>query len=117
MEGGIKLGKSFSDLKPGKKDPALEKKILAAVQGKASSDGWKEQFSKVTISSTDWIVEKHPITDMPTGRVIDAWAYAKWPDGHCSYQSFSFYEEAVNGSFTGKVVWHGAGDQAKCDCQ
>lgn len=115
--GDIKLGRAFSDLKPGKKDPALEKSLLSAIQTKAKADGWKEQFSRVIISGEDWTVQKNQYTGITLGRTISAWALAKWPDGHCTYQDFSFYEEYVGTTFSGKVTWHGTGDQTSCDCQ
>lgn len=116
-KGSAKLNRSFADLTPGMKDPALEAKILKVVQGHAKKNGWKETFSKVKINSEGWTVQRNSLTGVVLSRTISAWAFAVWPDGRCSYQDFSVKQDHDGKNFMDNTYFEGIGTKTDCDCK
>ncbi|HEX2616788.1 MAG TPA: hypothetical protein VHL57_04550 [Flavobacteriales bacterium] len=112
-----KLGRTFKNLEAGMTDAALEVKMLAAAKRRAKAEGWKETVSKVKISDTGWSTVRKESTGIITGRSMSAWVYATWPDGHCTYQDFGFFEEYDGTNYTGNVVMSRVGAQTTCDCE
>jgi hypothetical protein len=115
-KGSVKLNRSFADLKAGMKDPALEAKILKAVQAHARKNGWKENFSKVKISSEGWTIQRNSLTGAVLSRTVSAWAYAVWPDGRCSYQDISVKQDHDGKNFMDNTYFEGVGTKTDCDC-
>lgn len=109
--------KNFAELTASMNDPKLEAKILTAAQEHAKSNGWKEQFSKVKIQSKDWIVKRNEITGIILARTIDAWVFATWPDGHCTYQVFGFTQNYDGAKYQENATFlESVGDQSKAVC-
>lgn len=114
--GKMKIGKSFADVKSEKDDPELSAKILKAAQRHASNNSWKETFVDAKIVSPSWYMQRHEVSGVLLGRAISGAVKATWPDGHCTYQTFSFFEEHDGSQFTGDVRLYSIGDQYTIDC-
>lgn len=112
----MKIGRTFEALEAGMEDADLTAKILKATQRYAKNSGWKETFTKAKISSTKWYVERNKVTGIIIARSVDAWVYATWPDGHCTYQVFGFKEDHDGTAYQTDVYLEGVGDQTTCDC-
>lgn len=109
--------KSFENFDPPMKDKDLEEAMLKAIKSYASSHGWKENFTQVKIKDEDWTVSRNKITSVILGRRISTFCYAVWPDGHCTSQIFSFYEEYDGSKYVrSKLYRYSTGAQTKIDC-
>ncbi len=109
--------KNFDELTAAMADPKLEAKILTAAQSHAKSKGWNEQFSKVKIQSNDWIIKRNEITGIILARTVDAWVYATWPDGHCTYQVFGFTQNYDGVKYQENATFlESVGAQSKAVC-
>lgn len=112
----MSLGRGWSLFKAGMSNPAVEKEMVEVMKNKASRDGWKETFSKAKIIDKDWYVARSEYTGIILYRTINAWVYAKWPDGHCTVQEFNFKQD-WNGNAWSKVLeFNGVGNQTVIDC-
>jgi hypothetical protein len=107
----------FSERPSGMNDEALANDALAVVQRHAKSQGWKEQFQKLTITSTDWSMRRHPRTGMLLGRFITVAAYAVWPDGHCTSQQFALSQEHDGSGFVRSLRFDSVGAQDNVVCE
>lgn len=111
------LGRGWNFFKAGMSNPAMEKEMVEVTKQKAARDGWKETFSKAKIIDKDWYVARSEYTGIILYRTINAWVYAKWPDGHCTVQEFNFKQD-WNGNAWSKVLeFNGIGNQTKIDCE
>jgi hypothetical protein len=110
------VGRSFGGLEAGMTDVSLEAKFLKATQVRAKTEGWKEIFSKVKIENQDWEPVRNELTGAILGRVINAWVYATWADGHCTYQSFSYRQSYDGTNYSQATYLEGIGQQEACDC-
>jgi hypothetical protein len=115
----LKLGASWNDYKSKMTNATLEKQILTVVAEHASAQGWSEKFSKIKILDAEWIEIKNDYTGIPTHRVLNLVAYAKWPDGHCTAQEFSVEQQYAlgTGAFSKTINFGGVGNQDKIDCE
>lgn len=114
--GASKIGRNFEEIKEhSSADNATRDKILKMIQETSTNSGWKEKITRVKITS-DWEVERNNL-----GVIIKKkkgfYAYAVWPDGHCSFQFFSADQEYLGGGNYSETLKVGSvGDQKKCDC-
>ncbi len=97
-------------------DAGLEAKFLACTQAHAKAEGWKETFVKCIITSRDWSIERNSLTGVILGRKRSAALCATWPDGHCTYQTFSFYQQYDGANYSSTVRFNGVGSQIKIGC-
>jgi hypothetical protein len=116
-KGSAKIGRSFDQLIPGMKDPALEAKMLKTMQSYGKNNGWKETFSKVKIKSEGWTISRHAVTGIILSRSISAYLYATRPDGKCTYQEFAFKQDHDGTKFMDNTKFDGNGSQVPCDCK
>ncbi len=99
------------------KNRYITKQMLKVVKKKASSEGWKEAFNKAIIISEDWSIQRDiTFKSRILRRVISGLITAKWPDGHCSYQGFSFAQEYDGSKYSKKLKYYGTGEQIKIPC-
>ncbi len=113
----MKIGKNWAFYKAAMTNPALDKQIVDAINKYASSQGWKETFSKAKITDADWYVTKAEWTGIPLYRTINAIVYAKWPDGHCTAQEVSVIQNYNDGAFSKLTEYNAVGNQYKIDCE
>lgn len=111
------VGRSFANVKAQMDDPVLAEKCLKKTIAHAKSQGWKETFTEVKIIDEDWSTIRHPKTGIVTGRIINIAAKATWPDGHCTYQEFSFIQDHDGTNYMNAVQFYGVGNQTTIDCQ
>jgi hypothetical protein len=113
----VKYGWSLASYPQGMQDATLEADILKCIQSKGTNSGWKEKFSKVRISSTDWDMVYNEYTGVITGRTLDAYCQATWPDGHCTVQLFSFHQQYNGTGYSKTFTFYGTGTQEPADCE
>ena len=115
----IVIGRVFEELETGQKDAEMEAKILDAIRYTAGQNGWKEDFQKIKIITRagDWNIYRQEYTGLVLRRSVWAYAYAQWPDGHCTVQSFEFSQESQGGGvFSEGFETLDLGDRFKVDC-
>lgn len=112
----IKSGMSFDKIERGMDDLVLEKAALDAIQAHAKADGWKERFERVRIVDKDWSIERNEITGIILRRVISVSAYARWPDDHCTAQTFSLAQQHDGTNYSQTLQFYGTGEQRDVDC-
>jgi len=115
-KGPAKLGRTFEKLEAGMTDATLEAKILKVTQTYGKKNGWSETFTKVKIKSEGWNIIRNSVSGIIVGRSIDAYVYAVWPDGHCTYQIFGFSQSHDGTKYMDNTYFQGVGDQEDCDC-
>jgi hypothetical protein len=113
----IGLGRNFSTVQDNMDDAALKAKCLTKMNQHAKANGWKETFTEIKITDEDWSAVRNSLTSVIEGRVINIAAKAKWPDGHCTYQTFSMYSGYDGANYSNAVSVYGIGDQTEIDCQ
>jgi len=113
----ILLGVSFDDVKKAKDDPVMEEAILNCISSHAEKLRWKMKFEEVKISSSDWDI-KYFSNGNIKGRAINAYCYAKYSDGKCKYQEYTFLQQYTGSGYSDNFKYHtyvsGATD---CDCK
>jgi hypothetical protein len=116
--GGKKLGvgRTWGVVNSKMKNNELEKQMVQAMKEKAASEGWKEDFSKAKITVDDWNVVKNEYTGEKLYRTIEGVIYAKWPEGHCTMQEFSFSQDWKGTAFSKSLSCSGIGNQTTIDC-
>jgi hypothetical protein len=112
----MSLGRNWASYKAGMVNEALTKEFVELMKARAAKDGWKETFTKAKIMDKDWYVKKNDYTGEKLYRVITAWVYAKWPDGHCTVQEFSFSQDWNGTAFSKNTEQSGIGNQTTIDC-
>ena len=112
----VALGRNFNNVKAKMSNPALETQSVSKLNEKARAEGWKETFTKVKITEDNWIIERNDITGVIMGRKLEITALAKWPDGHCSTQEFSMWEDYTGSGYQSTMSVYGVGDQDDVDC-
>ncbi len=114
----ISVGLSFDDFQEGMSDKVLKAQTLDLMREVARKNGWKEEFKKTKIESEDWSIQYHSNSGAILGRTISFWAYATWPDGHCTVQSF-YAKQQYNGTGYSKALKYAglrSGSQKQIDC-
>lgn len=111
-----KMGVSFEGLKAGMVNKPLEAKALIAVKKYISDNGRKGDYSKVKIISTDWSIKRNKISGVITGRSIDVYGYAKWPDGSCGYMIFGINETYNGTKYIQDYSAWSLEEKKACDC-
>jgi hypothetical protein len=60
---------------------------------------------------------RHPVSGVITGRQIGAYAFAEWPDGHCTVQDFTFAQDYDGRRYVPESTSrYGTGEQERVDC-
>ena len=114
----VGLGRNFSAVNDAMPDnAALKAKFLKKLNEHAKVNAWKETFTEVKITDEDWTTLRNELTSVITGRLINIAAKATWPDGHCTYQTFSMYSDYDGAAYSNAVSLRGIGDQIKIDCK
>lgn len=114
--GQMKIGVDFDALEAAMDDDEIEAMMVEAANSQARYASWKEVFSKAIIISDDWTIIRHSLTNKILSRTLSGKLLAKWPDGHCTYQTFSFNEEYDGTNYVGKMKLGTIGGQYQCDC-
>ncbi|MBL7726797.1 MAG: hypothetical protein JNM68_03880, partial [Dinghuibacter sp.] len=117
-KGNNKLGsgRTWAGFESKMKNAELEKQMVETMNAKAAKDGWKEQFSKAKITTSEWNIVKNEYTGEKLYRTIEGVVYAKWPDGHCTAQDFSFIQYWKGTAFSKTLELGGIGNQTTLDC-
>ena len=64
----------------------------------------------------DFTERRHKASNRILGRTRTAWVGAVWPDGHCTFQRFSFDQERVRLEYGGPFTLAGIGPQQQASC-
>lgn len=89
----------------------LEQQLLSNMK----SQGWKEQYTKAIIVSSDWSYYK-PIGEKEYKEIEAAFPY-KLPDGKCGYQIFSFKSfKNGSGGWTAPQKFGGTDGKSRIKC-
>lgn len=112
-----KVGKTFAQFKAGMRNANLEASLLKAARNMATNGSWKEKFRAVKISSSDWTILRNKLTGIITGRCISAYCLAKWPDGRCTVQEFTFKQEYTGSGYSRILKRYSTGSQKTIDCK
>ena len=114
----MKTGVSWASYKEGIVDAELNKQALTVINEYAGSQGWKETFKATKIASKDWSIDTDKYTGAILRRTLSFYAFATWPDGHCTVQTFLLSQTYQGGGNYSKVLQYRAiGNQDKVDCQ
>lgn len=98
--------------KAGMKNTATEQQMVVAL----NKLGWKEHFTKVIITSPDWIIKKNEL-GIILYRVVSAVGIFKDYDGKCMYQEFTFRQDyAGSGKFENTVKYNSYGSKREIGC-
>jgi hypothetical protein len=99
-------------------DGPLASQLLTMLQRGAAAQGWTERFEAVVISVPDWrIVQRRQGQQMITiARDLQFVGGARWPNGHCSLQSFGARQPFDGDEPQGAVGFNGIGDQVVIPC-
>lgn len=98
--------------KNGMKNPAMEQQMVAAL----NKLGWKENFTKVIITSADWVIKKNDL-GIILYRIVSAVGVFKDYDGKCMYQEFTFRQDyAGGGKFDNVIKYNSYGGKREIGC-
>ncbi|MBL8685500.1 MAG: hypothetical protein JNK05_40365 [Myxococcales bacterium] len=103
-------------------DSDLASQLLTLLQSSARRQGWREQFQSAVITWQDWGVVRErrqgteSFTMVPVARELSFVAGARWPDGHCTAQSFSARQAFDGENATGELGFGGIGAQLQIPC-
>ena len=97
-------------------DRELARECLLAIQRWGHAAKWKEKFSKAILTTTNWAIVRDDYNNI-IGRIVEAACVAKWPDGRCSYQYFTFIQDYEGGGqYAGTVRRYSTGRQYTINC-
>jgi len=109
--------KSFSDYTAGMTDGKLQQQAVDAINRKADNEHWKERYTKATILSDDWVIEKNEYTDNIVCRKLYMMLYGVWPDGKCKAVYFGFRQDySGGGKYSKSLQYHSIGDMTEIEC-
>lgn len=98
--------------KAGMKNAAMEQQMVAAL----NALGWKENFTKVVINSSDWTVKKNEL-GVILYRIVSAVGIFKDYDGKCMYQEFTFRQDYTGGGkFDARIKYNSYGSKREIGC-
>jgi len=98
--------------KAGMKNAAMEQQMVTAL----NKLGWKENFTKVVINSTDWTVKKNEL-GIILYRIVAAVGIFKEFDGKCWYQEFTFRQDYTGGGkFDNNIKYNSYGGKKEIGC-
>lgn len=98
--------------KAGMKNPAMEQQMVAAL----NKLGWKENFTKVVITSADWVIKKNDL-GVILYRIVGAVGIFKDFNGKCMYQEFTFRQDyAGGGKFDNVIKYNSYGGKREIGC-
>lgn len=116
---GAGAGKKNARLpKAERKDPTMEKQMIAAVK---NSNAWSNkrldatEILKVNIYDADWHIRRHEISGAILHRYIRAAMAVKTQSGQCAYYIITFQEDYAGGKFQ-PMKYDGAGDKVMMEC-
>ncbi|WP_434388210.1 hypothetical protein [Melittangium boletus] len=112
----LKSGFTFAKVQEGMKNDALAAEALIAIQQHAADNAWKEKFERAKIVSRGWTIDRHRVSGVILGRSLEVAAFARWPDGHCTYQNFGVRQEYDGSHYAPNFEFDGVGDQQDVDC-
>ncbi len=112
------VGRSFADYKAGNLNkPSLKTGVLKAIQSHASNAGWSEKFKAAKVESNEWNIVRHNVSGAILYRTLSAACFAKWPDGHCTVQPFTFKQVYNGSSYSSNFTRYSTGSQKTVDCK
>lgn len=114
-----KIGKSNSDYLKKVKFPVAkvtDANLEADFKKIFNEQGWDEKITKVSIQSTDWVIDRNELTGVIVGRSKQAFIATKKPDGTCWVTEFWIFQD-YNGSGYGNFR-NGTGNsyRSQLDC-
>lgn len=102
------MGKSWSDYSAKMKDANLTAKALTSVQDFGRTKRYAENFVKVKIESSDWVITRtKTLTPVITGRYIVALCYGTYPDGMCKVQRYLFRQNYDGSGYSSTLLCRG----------
>lgn len=93
---------------------ALDQAALITTKESAAANKWSEAFSHVELER-DWVLDRN-LLGVVLGRYLPGYAFAKWPDGHCSKQLFSYYQFFDGVNYSSRFSISGTGPQTTVSC-
>lgn len=101
-----------------KKDPALEAKYKDCVKKYIVNNNKDAVMKSFVLLSSDWEIHKDDITNKPIYRTMYGAAGFTYKDGKCKYETFSFTQNWVGGSYSSTIETSGTNQGADifCDC-
>ncbi|OJJ19982.1 hypothetical protein BKI52_16020 [marine bacterium AO1-C] len=97
---------------------SLEQKALEAIQRFGKAAGWDTKFVKAIITSPTWQTVTDPATGAIKGRMVEAACIAKWANGDCGYQYFTFIQEHQGGGkYAEGIRRYSTGYRSAIDCK
>lgn len=97
-------------------DHALEQALVRVMVAHAQGHRWSETFEVARLASTDYEVIRGRFSGVPELRKVSALVGARWPDGHCSMQNFTFSQQHNGANFTGPWSHESIGGQYVVPC-
>lgn len=97
-------------------DRALEQALVRVMVDHAQGHRWSETFEVARLASTDYEVIRGRFSGVPELRKVSALVGARWPDGHCSIQQFTFSQRHNGANFTGPWSHESIGGQYTVPC-
>jgi hypothetical protein len=97
-------------------DHALERALIPVINEFARSDRWTEVFESAHLASREYDVTRGRFSGVPEFRRVSAMMGARWPDGHCTMQTFTFQQQHNGARFTGPWSRSSTGGQFTVAC-
>lgn len=97
-------------------DHALERALIPVINEFARSDRWTEVFESAHLASREYDVTRGRFSGVPEYRRVSAMMGARWPDGHCTMQTFTFQQQHNGARFTGPWSRSSTGGQFTVPC-
>ncbi|TMU55317.1 hypothetical protein [Flagellimonas algicola] len=107
----------YSVPEPYVRDKALEKEALMLMRKHARSQGWRETFKRVVITSLN--VKRSKFSGEIVARNVVISAVAEWPEGRCTAQFFNTRQDLVGDPKKeeyGRLYFYGVGKQRTVLC-
>ncbi len=114
---GYSIGKSFDDYKAEMKNEKFEQGIKSAAQKLYDDAGSKVKVLGVKIANSSWFIEKHKVTGHILNRQLGAFVYAKWPNGECTVQKFTFSQNYAGGKYSDVFKRYSSKEKELVDCK
>lgn len=101
-----------------KKDAVLETKYKECVKKYLVNNNKDAVMKSFVLLSSDWEIRKNEITDKPVSKTMYGAAGLSYKDGKCKYETFSFTQNYVGGSYSTTIETSSTNQEGDifCDC-
>lgn len=97
-------------------DRALREQAFEALQSGGRERRYIETFLSLRLTVPEWIILRHRVTGIVTGRAINGVAIARFPDGHCQATPVTFSQQHDGSDFSGRLRFTGIGGNHYVPC-